>query len=125
MSVNFQQDLNFGADQVSFKSAFMELPSAPSIPVSHHNYNPVSHNYNVNYNPYAMRYIHGPSTPDYGLSSCNTRNTFPAMPMINHPLSHHPYLSPPLQSYPSGHETHEGEIHIRFQIAVNASISPN
>ena len=106
MSVNFQQEC-FGAEPVSFKSAFMELPSAPSIPVSHHNYNPVSHNYN-NYNPYAMRYIHGPSTPDYGIS-CNTRNSFPAMPMINHPLSHHPYLPPQLQPYPGGQDTHEGE----------------
>lgn len=104
MSVNFQQEC-FSTDPVSFKSAFMELPSPSSIPVSHHNYNPVSHNYN-NYSPYAMRYIHGPSTPDYGLS-CNTRNSFPAMPMINHPLSHHPYLSPQLQPYPGAHDNHE------------------
>ncbi|XP_031556143.1 homeobox protein DLX-6-like [Actinia tenebrosa] len=98
MNQNCSQD-RFDTVNPAYKSAFMELSSTP---VSHgyNSYNPVS----ANYNPYSVRYYHGPAAPEYGLP-CNTRNSFPMQMLNHHPLSHHPYLSAaPLQPYPGSHD---------------------
>ncbi|XP_032219241.1 homeobox protein DLX-6 [Nematostella vectensis] len=81
-------------------SPLMDLPSPPAVSHGYSTYNSVP----ASYNPYSVRYYHGPAAPEYGLA-CNSRNSFP-MPMLNHhPLSHHPYLQSPIQPYPgSAHE---------------------
>lgn len=107
-----QMNLNFQAEYFEppapCKSAFMELPSTPGTH-SYSSYNSVP----PNYNPYtaAMRYFHHPSSSqDYSLA-CNARSSFPMPPVLNHhPLSHHPYLSPPLQAFGSPLESpHDGK----------------
>lgn len=101
MNLSFQSE--YFDPPTPCKSAFMELPSTPGAH-SYTSYNSVP----PNYNPYtaAMRYYHhAPPSQDYSLT-CNARNSFPMPPVLNHhPLSHHPYLSPPLQTFGAPHDS--------------------
>lgn len=101
MNLNFQAE--YFEPPAPCKSAFMELPSTPGTH-SYSSYNSVP----PNYNPYtaAMGYYHhSPSSQDYSLA-CNARNSFPMPPVLrHHPLSHHPYLSPPLPAFRAPHDS--------------------